>query len=60
MTEEEALDTKIGKRFLVIEIDDADRSIVCDPDGFQAYELVGIGAWIECLGHELMHEEDEE
>ena len=59
MTEEADLDKKIAKRFLVIEIDDSDGTASCEMDGFSAWELVGLGAWLEMTGRDLLEEDDD-
>lgn len=55
------LEVQADKRFLVVEIDN-DGRLSCDPDGdgVAPYELPGIGMWIECLGHQMLCDPDED
>lgn len=60
MTDNEAdLDQKIGKRYLVIEVEDETGHAEVDFGGFAAWEAVGLAAFLEQAAHELLQEEDE-
>jgi hypothetical protein len=52
------LDKQIGKRFLLVEIH-PDGTLQCDPEGISGWELIGIGCWVESLGHAEIEEEEE-
>jgi hypothetical protein len=44
----------IGKRHLVITVDQNSGDIECEWGSFAAWELVGVAAWLDMLGHEEM------
>jgi hypothetical protein len=55
------LDQQIGKRHLVIAIDDNTGEIELDTDGFASWEVVGIAAFLMHLGEDQLEAaEDEE
>lgn len=56
---EEELDSKIGKRFLVLEVDDATGDVECDTTGFAGWELVGLSHWLEVLGEDSLKDPDD-
>ena len=56
----EELDQQVGKRFLVIEVNDESAVVTCDPEGFSSHEVLGLGVWLETFGRSLMEDEFEE